>query len=161
MKGQLDIINRKILVSIQNDARKSIAEVAHVAGLSTSPCHKRIKAMEKSNVILSYVANLDIATICDSVTFLTEVALKEHNPYSFRKFEEAVGKEDAMVECYQVSGNYDYFARFICRDVEDYRGVTERLTEQVPIANIQSHCVMSKVKKFSGYPLEHLLDLES
>ena len=161
MKNQLDIINRKILVSIQNDARKSIAEVAQISGLSTSPCHKRIKAMEKSNVILSYVANLDLVRICTTVTFLTEVTLKEHNPYSLRKFEEAIRKEEALVECYQVSGHYDYFARFICRDVEDYKGVTERLTEQVPIANVQSHCVMSKVKKFSGYPLEHLLDLEN
>ncbi|WP_371227964.1 Lrp/AsnC family transcriptional regulator [Roseovarius sp. 2305UL8-3] len=160
MENPLDLVNRKILLLIQDNARRSIAEVAHESGLSTSPCHKRIKNMEKSGVILNYVANLDIGKICSNVSFLAEISLREHNPYAFRKLEAAVKSERSLVECYQVSGDYDYFARFICRDVDDYTGITERLTTKSPIAKIRSHCVLSKVKKFSGYPLEHLIDFE-
>ena len=158
MSIKLDKINQKILLSLQKDARLPISAIAETVGISTSPCQKRIKALESQGVVTNYVANINLNNVCTSVTFLTEVTLQEHSIYAFRKFEEAIGYEDTLVECYQVSGTYDYFARFVCNDIEDYKAITDRLLSKYPIKSIQSHCVLSKIKRFSGYPLRYLLD---
>ena len=155
---KLDKINQSILLSLQEDARVPIATIAEEAGISTSPCQKRIKQLESKGVVINYVANLDLQKICNSVTFLTEVTLHEHSSYSFRKFEDSIRREETLVECYQVSGAYDYFARFICCDIDDYKEIADRLLANSPIKSLQSYCVLSKVKRYSGYPLKYLLD---
>lgn len=158
MSVKLDKINQSILLSLQNDARSPIATIADNAGISTSPCHKRIRQLESQGVVTNYVANINLAKVCTSATFLTEVTLQEHNVSAFRKFEDAVRREETLVECYQVSGSYDYFARFVCSHIDDYKDITDRLLAHAPIKSIQSHCVLSKIKPFAGYPLKYLLD---
>ena len=158
MSVKLDRINQSILLSLQKDARQPIASIAENAGISTSPCQKGIKQLESQKVVSNCVANIDLSLICTSVTFLAEVTLQEHTAQAFRKFEKVIGREETLIECYQVSGSYDYFTRFICRDIEDYKAITDRLLAESPIQSIQSHCVLSKVKRFSGYPLNYLLN---
>ena len=109
-------------------------------------------------MITNYSANVDISKICTSVTFLAEITLQEHDKNAFKNFEKVIMEEDTLVECEQVSGSYDYFARFVCKDIEDYKSISDRLLSKSPIKSIQSHCVLSKVKRFTGYPLNYLLD---
>ena len=158
MSIKIDNINQSILRSLQEDTRLSIAAIADSAGISTSPCQKRIKQLESQGVITNYSANVELSKICTSVTFLAEITLQEHDKDSFQQFESVIMEEDTLVECDQVSGNYDYFARFVCKDIEDYKSISDRLLSKSPIKSIQSHCVLSKVKRFTGYPLNYLLD---
>ena len=161
MNIKIDKINQSILRLLQEDTRLSIAAIADSAGISTSPCQKRIKQLENQGVITNYSANIEISKICTSVTFLAEITLQEHDKNAFKNFEKVIMEEDTLVECEQVSGSYDYFARFVCKDIEDYKSISDRLLSKSPIKSIQSHCVLSKVKRFTGYPLNYLLDNEN
>ena len=161
MNIKIDNINQSILRLLQEDTRLSIAAIADNAGISTSPCQKRIKQLENQGVITNYSANIEISKICTSVTFLAEITLQEHDKNAFKNFEKVIMEEDTLVECEQVSGSYDYFARFVCKDIEDYKSISDRLLSKSPIKSIQSHCVLSKVKSFTGYPLNYLLDNEN
>ena len=161
MNIKIDNINQSILRLLQEDTRLSIAAIADSAGISTSPCQKRIKQLENQGVITNYSANIEISKICTSVTFLAEITLQEHDKNAFKSFEKVIMEEDTLVECDQVSGSYDYFARFVCKDIEDYKSISDRLLSKSPIKSIQSHCVLSKVKRFTGYPLNYLLDNEN
>ncbi len=161
MNIKIDNINQSILRLLQEDTRLSIAAIADNAGISTSPCQKRIKQLENQGVITNYSANIEISKICTSVTFLAEITLQEHDKNAFKNFEKVIMEEDTLVECEQVSGSYDYFARFVCKDIEDYKSISDRLLSKSPIKSIQSHCVLSKVKRFTGYPLNYLLDNEN
>ena len=158
MSIKIDNINQSILRSLQEDTRLSIAAIADSAGISTSPCQKRIKQLESQGVITNYSANVELSKICTSVTFLAEITLQEHDKDSFQQFESVIMEEDTLVECDQVSGNYDYFARFVCKDIEDYKTISDQLLSKSAIRSIQSHCVLAKVKHFTGYPLNYLLD---
>jgi len=158
---KIDNINQSILRLLQEDTRLSIAAIADSAGISTSPCQKRIKQLENQGVITNYSANIEISKICTSVTFLAEITLQEHDKNAFKNFEKVIMEEDTLVECEQVSGSYDYFARFVCKDIEDYKSISDRLLSKSPIKSIQSHCVLSKVKRFTGYPLNYLIDNEN
>lgn len=161
MNIKIDNINQSILRLLQEETRLSIAAIADSAGISTSPCQKRIKQLENQGVITNYSANIEISKICTSVTFLAEITLQEHDKNAFKNFEKVIMEEDTLVECEQVSGSYDYFARFVCKDIEDYKSISDRLLSKSPIKSIQSHCVLSKVKRFTGYPLNYLLDNEN
>ena len=161
MNIKIDNINQSILRLLQEDTRLSIAAIADNAGISTSPRQKRIKLLENQGVITNYSANIEISKICISVTFLAEITLQEHDKNAFKNFEKVIMEEDTLVECEQVSGSYDYFARFVCKDIEDYKSISDRLLSKSPIKSIQSHCVLSKVKRFTGYPLNYLLDNEN
>lgn len=157
MNIKLDSINQNILRVLQIDAKHPISKIAEEAHISTSPCHKRIKQLENDKVILNYTTNIDLDKICDHVMFMAEISLSSHITSAFKEFEKLVDQEDSMIECYEVSGSFDYLARFICKDVDDYKQVTDRLMQNASIKNISSTCILSKVKKFSGYPLERLL----
>ena len=157
MNIKLDSINQNILRVLQIDAKHPISKIAEEAHISASPCHKRIKQLENDKVILNYTTNIDLDKICDHVMFMAEISLSSHITSAFKEFEKLVDQEDSMIECYEVSGSFDYLARFICKDVDDYKQVTDRLMQNASIKNISSTCILSKVKKFSGYPLERLL----
>ena len=47
----LDAIDRKILSLLQSDSRMTMQELADKVGLSVSPCHRRVKLLEKRGVI--------------------------------------------------------------------------------------------------------------
>ena len=158
MSIKIDNINQSILRLLQEDTRLSIAAIADSAGISTSPCQKRIKQLESQGVITNYSAHIEVSKICSSVTFLAEITLQEHDKNAFQQFEKVIIEEDTLVECDQVSGPYDYSARFVCKNIEDYKSISDRLLSKSPIKSIQSHCVLSKVKRFAGYPLSYLLD---
>ena len=102
MSIKIDNINQSILRSLQEDTRLSIAAIADNAGISTSPCQKRIKQLESQGVITNYSANVEISKICTSVTFLAEITLQEHDKDSFQQFESVIMEEDTLVECDQV-----------------------------------------------------------
>ena len=161
MSMKIDSINQKILRVVQTDAKHPIAKIAEHANISTSPCHKRIKQLENDKVILNYAANIDLNKVCDHVMFVAEISLSSHSTAAFKEFENLLEHEQTMIECYEVSGAFDYLARFICRDVDDFKEVTDRLMSNASIKNISSTCILSKVKKFSGYPLKHLLKHEN
>ena len=158
MKIKMDKINREIVKALQTDARQPIASVAKQAGISTSPCQKRMKQLEAQNVVTGYVANVDLSRICRSVSFLTEISLREQSQHAYRKFEDAIGREPMLVECFHITGKADYIARFVCPDVEEYRAVTRRLMENAPIKDMHSSVLLNRAKEFKGYPLDHLLE---
>ncbi len=158
MKVKMDKINLEIVKALQADARQPIASVADYAGISTSPCQKRMKQLEAKKVVTGYVANVDLSRICRSVSFLTEISLREQSQQAYRKFEDAIAREPLLVECFHITGRSDYIARFVCPDVEEYRAVTKRLMENAPIKDMHSSVLLDRAKEFKGYPLDHLLE---
>lgn len=111
-------------------------------------------------MVNGYVAKIELSKICSSVVFLTEITLQEHDIHTFREFEKTIRNEKSMVECYQVSAAHDYLVRFLCTDINDYKEIADRLLEKTPIKSMKSHCVLSQVKHFSGYPLQYMLQEE-
>ena len=55
----MDALDRKILAELQQDGRLTVTELAGRVGLSLSPCHRRLRALEQSGAISGYHAHLD------------------------------------------------------------------------------------------------------
>lgn len=155
---KLDRIDIRILSALQKNARITNHRLAELVGLSPSPCLQRVRKLEKAGLIGPYLAHIDLDRICRNVTVLATVTLKTHEHQDFTAFEAAVQDLPEVVECYKVSGAFDYFLRFVSPDLAAYHALSESLLKSGPgIAQISSHVVLDRSKEFAGYQLDRLL----
>src|SRR5262249_60900836 len=52
----MDAVDRKILAVLQENGRLTVTELAAQIGLSVSPCHRRLRELERSGAIRGYRA---------------------------------------------------------------------------------------------------------
>jgi len=161
-KIKLDRIDYQLLGELQSNARISNNELAKRINLSASACLQRFKKLEEAEYISSYGAVLNMDKLCGHIMVLASVILHEHVQDSFIKFEKIAMQIPEMIECYKVSGQFDYFLRFICTDMDRYYQISEQLlNSDIEISNLSSHMVLDQTKAFGGYPIAELLKQDS
>ena len=94
----MDKIDKKILAELQADGRLSVTELAHKVGLSLSPCHRRVKALEDTGIIKGYRAQLDISQLGLNFSTIVFVTLKNGDKDSVQSLEEAILKVPQIVK---------------------------------------------------------------
>lgn len=127
---KLDQIDLKILTELQKNGRITNVELADLVNLSPSPCLMRVKKLRAAGYITGYSAQIDLAKLGETLTVFTEFTLKNHRQIDFARFQGAVEKIDACVECHLVSGGYDYLLKFVTAGIRDYQNIVENLIEQ-------------------------------
>ena len=105
---KLDEIDLKILVALQENGRITKTRLANKVNLSVSPCHERLKRIEKAGYIQGFFARIDIDKIVANSLVLVQIHLKQHRSEDFSKFEEVILKTPEIVECYALGGGVDY-----------------------------------------------------
>jgi DNA-binding Lrp family transcriptional regulator len=127
---KLDRIDLRILSELQKNGRITNVELADLVHLSPSPCLMRVKKLQAAGYITGYSAQIDLAKLGETLTVFTEFTLKNHRHIDFARFQAAVEKIDACVECHLVSGGYDYLLKFVTAGIVDYQTIIENLLEQ-------------------------------
>src|SRR5918996_2446793 len=117
MNNRLDAIDRKILKCLQEDAARSVAEIAEVAGLSTTPCWRRIQNLEKAGVIRRRVALLDAQKLNVGVTVFVRIKTSQHTYEWLERFAKAVSEIEEVIEFYRMSGDIDYLLKVVVPDI--------------------------------------------
>jgi DNA-binding Lrp family transcriptional regulator len=148
----LDRIDIKILASLQRDGRSTIQKLAQTIGLSARPCLERVRRLEAAGIIAGYRAVIAVETLSRPVTVFAEIAV-EKQAHRDRLVKRLTSLED-IVECWEVSGNVDYLARFVCADVARYEALTTELIDDpnLGVARIVSHIALRPIRSFTGYP---------
>ena len=111
----MDKIDKKILAELQADGRLSVTELAHKVGLSLSPCHRRVKALEDAGIIKGYCAQLDISQLGLNFSTIVFVTLKNGDKDSVQSLEEAILKVPQIVKAQRLFGDPRLLAA--CRDL--------------------------------------------
>ncbi len=155
---KMDRIFIKILTLLQKDGRISNADLSEQVHLSASPCHQRMRKLEKSGIIKGYTARVDLSKLRHHDTVIAEVALRSHNIESFMQFELYARNHSRIVECFKVSGPFDYYVRFICKDMEEYNTLSDEILSETNAATVKSFVVLQHVKEFTGFPLNELIE---
>src|SRR4051812_9103620 len=150
----LDAIDRRILERLQQDGRLSNAELAEKVGLSSSPCWRRVKALEEAGIIKGYAALLDAKTVGLSVNVFMSVSLSTQNEKSLQAFERAAAARPEVMECYLMTGDSDYLLRIVVPDLGAYERFVMDFTKIPGIAQIRSSFALRPVKQGTVLPLE-------
>ncbi|ENV34214.1 Lrp/AsnC family transcriptional regulator [Acinetobacter gerneri] len=119
-KHTLDKIDRKILSALRQDGRLTVAQLADIVGLSTSPCWTRLKRLEALKIIDGYSANIDPKAIGINELFFIEITLERHDDEILEQFSEALADIPEVIEAHLVTGDYDYLVKIAVKDAEHY-----------------------------------------
>jgi Lrp/AsnC family transcriptional regulator, leucine-responsive regulatory protein len=151
---QLDEIDRKLLNILQVNSRITIRELSEKLHLSTTPIHERIKKLEKGGYIRQYLTILDPKMIGKKLIVYISVSLNTHTREAIEEFEKEMQKFDEIMECYYISGNYDFLLKVHCNDMDDYHNfVTEKFSVIKNITQFYSSFVMAETKVKRNFSL--------
>ena len=142
---QKDVVILKLL---QHNARVTIKEISDKVNLSTTPVYERIKWMEEAGVIRQYATLVDPAKLNKHLMVIVYVSLKQHNKTAGSKFVKAINEMTEVLECYSISGEFDFMLKVVVEDMNVYYDFhVNRLSEIENIGNVQSVFVMGVVKE--------------
>jgi Lrp/AsnC family transcriptional regulator, leucine-responsive regulatory protein len=144
----LDQKDIAILKLLQYNARVTIKEISDKVNLSTTPVYERIKWMEETGVIRQYATLVDPAKLNKHLMVIVYVSLKQHNKTAGSKFVKAINDMNEVLECYSISGEFDFMLKVVVEDMNVYYDFhVNRLSEIENIGNVQSVFVMGVVKE--------------
>lgn len=155
-----DQLDRRILEIIQHDARISNTDLAERVGLSPSPCWRRVRALEAAGVLRQYVTLVEPEAIGLPVNVFAMVTLEKQIEKRLEQFERSVTERPEVMECYLMTGEFDYLLRVVVPDVAAYRRfVLDHLSRIEGIASIKSSFALKQVQYKTALPLGHLDNL--
>lgn len=143
----MDSIDRKILAALQKDARLTHQDLSERVGLSATPCARRIRKLENEGYITGYSARIDEARLGFGFNVFVSVRLDRQIDDRLQAFEKEVRLCPEVVDCWLMTGSFDYLLRLAVRDLEEFeRFLTGRLTKIGSVASLESSIPIRRVK---------------
>jgi Lrp/AsnC family transcriptional regulator len=151
----MDVTDKAILRELQRDATISIADLARAAGLSQTPCWRRVKRLEERGAIRARVALVDPAAVNLALTAFVAVRTSQHTEAWLRKFTEGVRAIPEVVELHRMSGDIDYLLKVVCPDMRTFDGVYKKLIKVAELTDVSSTFSMEALKYTTELPLDY------
>lgn len=150
----VDDTDRRILAELQQDGRLTLTELAERVQLSTSPCHRRLRALERSGAIAGYRAHLDAATLGLTFDALVFVTMSKADRETIDAFEHAVAEITDIVQAQRLFGDPDYLLRVIATDLPAFQQLYDvRLATLPGVQRLSSTLVMKTIVEARPLPL--------
>ncbi len=151
----LDDADRRILAALQRDSTLSIQDLATIAGMSTSPCWRRIKALREAGVLRAEVALVDRRKVGMGTLAYIHLSLIDHSETTIRRFEDFAQRHDRVVECATITGADDYVIKVMAQDPEDLeRFLMRDLLSLGLVRASTTHFVLRQTKYTTAVPLD-------
>ncbi len=143
----LDEIDKKLLRYLQQDCKQTNKKLSSKLNLSVTAVYERIKKLERGGIVLRYVSVLDKEKVGLGFVVFCQIKLAQHSKEYLTKFEAEVIKLEEVLECFHVSGEYDYLLKVLVKDMEHFRSfMVTKLTTIQHIGSTQSSFTISEVK---------------
>jgi Lrp/AsnC family transcriptional regulator, leucine-responsive regulatory protein len=153
--SELDRHDIVLLSELQRDSRQTVQQLATAAGLSTTPCWKRVKEMEAAGVIRGYTALVDREKVGLSLCVLAEVNLTRHSEDDVLRFQQQVLDCPQIVSCYATTGQADYMIKVLVPDIKSYESfLHEVLFRLTGVTHVRSSVVLKEVKAETRLPFD-------
>ena len=150
----MDDIDRAILAELQSDGRLTVTELAERIGLSLSPCHRRLRALEASGAISGYHARLDAHALGLTFEALVFVTMRSADRETLTAFEAAVAGIPHVLQAQRLFGDPDYLLRVITRDQAAFQQLYDEHLSPLPgVQRLTSTLIMKSVVENRSLPL--------
>lgn len=152
---KIDQIDRKILRVLQREARITNLQLAEEIGLSPAPTLERVRKLERNGIIKSYHANIDASRLGLGLKVMIQVSLIRQIDNAMQKFVDQIADIEEVIECMQVTGDYDYYLKVIVKDIAEYDDlVNTKLSKIEEIGQMRSSVILSTVKDSHIIPIK-------
>jgi len=152
----MDTIDKKILQALQSDSSGSIADIADRAGVSQTPCWRRIKKLEEAGVIEKRVALLNPKALNLTMTAYVMVKTAHHDENWLRRFSDGVEHIPEIVEIHRMAGDIDYLLKVVAGNMSEYDAIYKRLIQVADLSDVSASFSMECIKTTTQLPLDRL-----
>lgn len=143
----LDKVDRKILNLLQKDNQTPTRILADKVHISQPTCLRRIRDLRAAGIIAADVAMVDPFALGYGMLAFLEVSLTNQSDAHMYEFEARMGKEPEVMQCYFVSGDYDYFLVVHVIDMDAYYQFVRRaISGSGNVRHFQSRFPMKRAK---------------
>ena len=150
----IDDIDKKILGVLQENGRITNLHLSNLIGLSPAPTLERVRKLEKAKILKSYHAEVDAAKLGYDLNVTIQVTLSRQIENAMQKFTSQIQQIDEVIECVQVTGDYDYLLRVIVKDVSGLDVlINQKLSTIEVIGQLKSNVILSTIKSSKKIPL--------
>lgn len=150
----MDEYDRKILAELQKDGRLSLTDLSERIGLSLSPCHRRVRALEEAGVIADYRATISPEAVGLNFSAIVFVTLRATDRESVRMFEEAVPHISEILQAQRLFGDPDFILHVIARDLAAFQQLYDENLSRLPnVLRLTSTLVMKNIVQGRPLPL--------
>ena len=151
---EIDELDKQILRILQVDASVTHRQIAQTLRRSITTIHDRISRLRQEGVILRSVAVLDRKKIGKGLLTFSHVLLNQHTTEALEQFEKAVKKFPEVLECFQMTGSFDFLLRISTRDMDEYHEFYRYKLAKLPnITTVNSYFALSETKSVTAYPI--------
>lgn len=149
-----DTIDKKLIQLLQTDSKLTNKALANTLNLSVTAVYERIKKLENQGVINGYVALVNKEKVDKTFLAYCHVKLEKHSQDYVMKFEKDVANLSEVMECYHLSGDYDYLLKVVVKDMVAFREfMVNKLTTINHIGSTHSMFVINEVKHSTVIPV--------
>lgn len=150
----LDRYDRLILEALQKDGRISNVHLANRVSLSESACLRRVRSLEESGMIERYAALVSQTSAGLPGNVFVHIGLHREEESELAAFESAVRNIPEVMECYLMTGEFDYLLRVVVADMADFERLhRDALTRLPGVARVNSSVTIRTVQKKTELPL--------
>ncbi|WP_141580927.1 Lrp/AsnC family transcriptional regulator [Actinomadura sp. WMMA1423] len=150
----MDHIDRKILAELQGEGRLTVTELAQRVRLSAAPCHRRLREMERANVITGYRALVDPAAVGFGLEVLVAVTMDREDAATIVDFETALAEVRHVRHAERLFGDPDYLLRVLAPDLDGYAAIRDETLATLPgVRRLTSTIVMKRIVDNRPLPL--------
>jgi DNA-binding Lrp family transcriptional regulator len=147
-------VDRAILAELQRDGRLTVTELAERVGLSLSPCHRRLRALEGAGAISGYHAHLDAHTLGLTFEALVFVTMRSADRDTITAFEQSVADIAHILQAQRLFGDPDYLLRVITADQTAFQRLYDEHLSTLPgVQRLTSTLIMKSVVENRPLPL--------
>ena len=150
----IDRYDKLILDALQRDGRISNVQLAQHVSLSESATLRRVRALEEAGKIARYVALLSQNAVGLPGNVFVQIGLHREVESDLAAFEEAVRDIPEVMECYLMSGEFDYLLRVVVADMADFERIHKECLTRLPgVARVNSSFDIRTVQRKTELPL--------
>lgn len=150
----LDDSDRRILKALQERSDLTLRELGEVTGLSHSPCWRRLQRLQAAGAISAKRFVVDPEAIGFEILVFCFVKISHHQRDRLKAFEDAVAKVPEVMQCYSLSGEYDYVLQVIATSVREYEATVKNAIVELPnVQSINTSFTLKRVKNSLNVPL--------
>jgi DNA-binding Lrp family transcriptional regulator len=151
---KLDKYDKSILSIIQRQGRLTNQSLAEQVNLSPAPCLRRVDKLESTGVIKQYAALADRQKLGLSVMVYIHISLNDHHTDTVESFNRFVDQCETILECYSVSGEYDYLIRVVAADISALESfIMEQLLKTNTVRSANTSIVLNEKKYTTALPI--------
>jgi Lrp/AsnC family leucine-responsive transcriptional regulator len=155
MMEKIDRYDSIILQVLQEHGRASNVELSEKANLSAPQCYRRVRQLEAAGIIRGYAAQVDPSAIGLGVVAFVSLTLDREKFKQVRQLEKAIRQFPEILECYTISGDFDYLLKVVATDLKSFSNfLTDRLMQVPGVSGVRSMVCLEEIKQAGPLPVD-------